>query len=228
MRSSWLAALVLVACATPLPSAEPLGEGPLAKAEAKERARAEAEGDAGSVVAQKPSGKPKPAEPKPDAAPPPTAVASATAPTDAGTPPAAKDAGAAPAPATDLAGEYVGSDVSRYKLGGMERDEKDDKARTRVAVPAPGEVAFTFLDSGTGKEICTLKATLAGKTATLTAGQKCWGTDDASMSGTLTKGSATFKDKSLVLDADFDLAVGGGGGFAMTGTLGYHFEGTRK
>lgn len=228
MRSSWLAALWVIACAAPLPSAEPLGEGPLAKAEAKERAKAEAQGDAGAkIAAAEPKEKPKPPESKPDAAPPPTALASAAPPGDAGAQPASTDAGAAAAPAVELAGEYVGSDVSKYKLGGMDREEKDDKARTRVTAPAAGEVAFTFLDSGTGKDICTLKATLSGKTATLSAGQKCWGTDDASMSGTLTKGTATFKDKSLVLDADFDLSVGSGG-FQMSGTLGYHFEGTKK
>ena len=125
------------------------------------------------------------------------------------------------------AGEYIGSDTSTYKMDGMERAENDDKARTRVEGCGP-EISVIFVDSGSGKDICSLKAKTVGKTATFSAGQKCWGSDGPGMSGTLTRGTATFEDKKLVVDADFDIQVGGGSEFAMSGSLHYRFEGTRK
>jgi len=235
MRSNWLLLLALVACSCglALPSAEPLGTGPLARAEAVERANAEAQAEAKAKAAEPDAGKvARPAD-HPDAgASEPVASAegaevSGAVASDGGASSSAEDAGKAPSAKIVYVGEYVGSDVSTFKVGGMDREEKDDKARTRVAVPGPGELAFTFIDSSNGKDICTLTASVSGKKATLTPGQKCWGGDGEAMSGTLTRGTATFDDKKLVIDSDFDLEVGSGE-FRMSGTLGYRFEGTRK
>jgi len=218
----WLA----VACAPALPSTTPLGEGPLVKAEAALRAKQD---KAKSAEAKKPEAGEAPPPPVAEAPPPPKAPeppppapnAEGKKPEPAGKTPAGKK----PAVAVIYAGEYIGSDTSSYKMGGMDRDEKDDKARTRVEGSGP-DISVIFIDSGSGKDICTLKAQMTGKTGSFAAGQKCWG-DGPGMSGTLTRGTASFDDKKLVVDADFDLEVGQGD-MKMSGKLKYHFEGTRK
>ena len=48
------------------------------------------------------------------------------------------------------------------------------------------------------------------------------------MCGPLPRGTATCEDKKLVVDADFEFQVGGGTEAAMSGSLHYRFEGTRK
>ncbi|MBI3206512.1 MAG: hypothetical protein HYZ29_33555 [Myxococcales bacterium] len=223
--SLWLVPWLALACAAQLPSATPLGEGPLAKAEALAAAKAlaareaKAKGKPGPPVTPPP---PAPVAPPP-VAPPPSATAEAPKPGA----PAPKSPGAKPTAVVVYAGEYVGSDTSVYKMAGTERSEKDDKARTRVD-GSGAEIAVSFIDSGTGKDICTLKAKTNGKTASFTAGQKCWGNDGPGMTGTLTQGTATFEDKKLTIDADFDIEVGGGESFSMSGKLHYHFEGARK
>lgn len=223
----WLA----LACAPRLPSTTPLGEGPLAKAEASAKAKAEkareakAQGGGEAAKAEAPAPEaPPPAPESPAAPPPPAAKAEAAKPEPAAGKPAA---GKKPAVVVVYAGEYTGSDSSTYKMGGTERTEKDDKARTRVEGAGP-EISVTFVDSGNGKDICTLKAQMNGKTGSFAAGQKCWGSDGPGMSGTLTRGSVTFEDKKLVVDADFDIQIGGEGDFKMSGQLHYRFEGVRK
>lgn len=225
-------ALLLASCATALPSATPLGEGPLVKAEAAARAR-EAKAapkktaSAGSARAPAPADAPAPAP-----APSPAGPTPAPAPTAEAPKPDGKEAGkpAAPAPGKkpviDYAGEYVGFDESTYKIEGNEHSQKDDKARTRVELGKDGQLAITFVDSSTGKDICTLKATPNGKTATLAAGQKCW-EEGGAMSGTLTRGTATFDGKKLTIDADFDLLMGPPDR-RMSGQLHYRFEGSKK
>lgn len=234
MRASslWLIPWLALACAPRLPSTTPLGEGPLARAESQSLAKQAAELEA---KAKKESGSGAPDAPPPETpdAPSPETPAPPPPPKTAGeTPPpepagAKAPAGKKPATAVVYAGEYVGSDTSTYKMEGMERDEKDDKARTRVEGAGP-DISVTFIDSGSGKDICTLKAQMTGKTGSFAAGQKCWGSDGPGMTGTLTRGSASFEDKKLVIDADFDIQVGGEGDFKMSGKLHYHFEGTRK
>ncbi len=224
----WLLPWLALACAPQLPSTAPLGDGPQVKAESllrEEQDKALAAKAKKAPAAEAPPPE-TPAEPPPEApaAPPPTAAGETPKPEPAGgkAPPGKK-----PSAAVVYAGEYVGSDTSTYKMEGMARDEKDDKARTRVEGAGP-DISVTFIDSGSGKDICTLKAQMTGKTGSFAAGQKCWGSDGPGMTGTLTRGSAKFEDKKLVIEADFDLQVGGEGDFKMSGTLHYHFEGTRK
>ncbi|MBK7586421.1 MAG: hypothetical protein IPI67_40310 [Myxococcales bacterium] len=222
----WLAPWLLFACAPALPSETPLGEGPLAKAEHAAREKSEqanlAKADSRSAEVE-PSAA---AESPPDTEtppPPPTAAPTAEAPPVAGEKP---QPGKKPTLVVVYAGEYVGSDTSTYKFSGAERSEKDDKAKTRVSGAGP-EISVTFIDSGNGSDICTLKAQMTGKTGSFAAGQKCWGTDGPG-TGTLTRGSAQFDDKKLIIDADFQLQMGGEGDANVSGQLHYRFEGTRK
>lgn len=226
----WLIPWLALACAPALPSTTPLGEGPMVKSEqalvAKEdKARAAKAKTASAPGAQTPAepAAPPSAPPEEPAAPPPDKpVAEAPKPEPAGAKP---QPGKKPGAVVVYAGEYVGSDTSTYKLDGRENAEKDDKARTKVDGTGP-DINVTFIDSGSGKDICTLKAKMNGKTGSFAAGQKCWG-DGPGMSGTLTKGTIAFDDKKLTIDANFDIQVGEGN-FRMSGQLHYHFEGTRK
>jgi hypothetical protein len=199
----------------------------LAEQEAKSRPAKAAGGKAAAAPAVPSASPDAPAEP--DDAPPAHADASGKPGVAAkGQEPGAekKPAGRTSGGAVIYAGEYVGSDTSSYDLGGVKREDKDDKAKTRVDGAGP-EVAVTFVDSGNGKDICTLKARMKGKSGTFAAGQKCWANDAGGMSGKLTAGSLTFDDKKLVIDADFDIEIGGGEQ-QLSGSLHYHFEGTRK
>lgn len=229
MRPVWvvIATLVLLACAPVLPSETPLGEGPLAKKEAEARAKAEKARDASAKLSGRSSESaetPPPVEPPPSVEPPPASTGASAEPPKPETP-GKKEPGKKPALVVVYAGEYVGSDTSAYKMQGNERSEKDDKARTRIEGTAP-EISVTFIDSGNGKDICTLKGKTNGKNVSFAAGQKCWG-DGPGMSGTLTQGSAKFEDKKVTIDMDFDLVIGEGD-MRMTGSLHYHFEGTRN
>ncbi len=225
LRVAWaLVATLAAACAANLPSTTPLGEGPMVGAEALALSNSIA--DAGKAFALRPdAGRPAPAGTSSSTAEAPPALdggAASVASADSGTKPVKSDAGgAAPTATITYAGEYLGSDDSNYDLDGNASSEHDDKARTRVEVRSSGELAFTFVSSSDGTDICTLTATAKGKDATFGAGQACWATPGGG--GKLTKGSAHFEGKKLVIDADFDLTAG-----PMTGSLSYHFDGTRQ
>jgi hypothetical protein len=214
-----------VACATNLPTTTPLGEGPMVAAEAK-LAKMSADGgkpEAATVASAEPEAPPE-APPPSEPEPPPIADASApvVVTTDAGGKPGKSDAGAAASGIT-YAGEYIGSDDTKTKVAGAERNEHDDKAKTRVEVRPNGELAFTFVSSSDGTDICTLIATAKGKDATFAAGQPCWAGGGSNASGKLTKGSAKFDGKKLTIDMEFDLQIG-----PVSGTLVYRFVGNRK
>jgi hypothetical protein len=212
------------ACSASLPVETPLGEGPMVAAEAK---LAKMSVDAGKPdVVQDKAGDNPPAAPE---TPTPPVVASApdasapepvAASSDAGSKPG-KDAGPSAAAST-YAGEYIGSDDTNTTIAGQTQTEHDDKAKTRVEARSSGELAFTFVSSSDGTDICTLTATVKGKDATFKAGQPCWATGGGA-SGKLTKGSAKFDGKKVSIDMAFDLSIG-----PATGTLTYRFTGTRK
>jgi hypothetical protein len=226
-----LSCVLAFGCAPALPSAMPLGEGPLAKAETAAREKAEQDADAKKKhdVATTASAK-SAAAPAPSAPPAPTAKPAADKPEPPKPETAEKaDSGKAPAGAKIVyAGEYVGSDVTQTKMMGHEDSQKDDKARTRVDVASNGELDVTFIDSSNGKDICTLHAKPNGKKATFAPGQKCWGNDAGEGGGTLTKGFAEFQDKTLIVETDFDLEIPGPDDASLSGTIHYRFEGTRK
>ncbi len=129
-----------------------------------------------------------------------------------------------------LTGDYLGEDVATYHIESLpDRTERDPKARLTVTSPREPSLAFVLVDSSNGKEICTLNGTAGESGATIAKGQKCFeqSGSDASASATVTSGTATVDKTKLVLDLemDFEMEVSD---HQLKGTLGYHFEGTRR
>lgn len=218
-----LAFATAAACSASLPTDKPLGEGPMVAAEAK-LAKAKPDSGKPDVGQGEPGDNPEtPVEPTPPvvASEPDASVAEpVAAATDAGAKPV-KDAGPSAAAIT-YAGEYIGSDDTNTSIAGQTQSEHDDKAKTRVEVRPSGELAFTFVSSSDGTDICTLTATAKGKDATFPAGQPCWATGGGA-SGKLKKGTAKFDGKKVTIDMSFDISIG-----PATGSLTYKFTGTRK
>ncbi len=230
--------LIAQSCAGPLPSTAPLGLGPLAKAEAVEREKREAEreaalasGDAGADAAG----------PKAPGAASGTASGAGGADPGAGSDAGAATAAAAAEAGTDtsdkapaakavFAGVYVGEDTSLFKLSGLpDRSEADSNAKTRVEDRADGNVNIIPVDSSNGKDICTLEAVVKDKTKKLfeiKRGQSCFEPEQGGMSGTIRKGSAKFDGDKLTFDVVLALEINTPS-TQLTGTLEYHFEGTR-
>jgi hypothetical protein len=214
-----------VACSPALPSAEPLGSGPLADlGDAAPVAKTSSDA---SAEAQAPSVEPPPPEA-------PAAVASS----DAGAAPDAsptsepsgtKDGGAsAPAATASVAGEYLGWDTTTYKVANLpETPQKDTNARTRVVKGAGDAIEIVIVSSSDGKDLCSLKGKLKAGNVTLDKGQHCFEEGGGMMTATLRKGTGKFSGKQLVLDMEFDLEVDTGQD-RMKGEIIYHFEGTRK
>jgi hypothetical protein len=134
------------------------------------------------------------------------------------------------ATAAAFVGDYTGEDVSTYRIESMpDRTEKDPKARLTVTSSSDTALAFELVDSSNGKEICTLKGTLAEGTATIGKGQKCFeqNGEDASAAATVITGTATVDKTRLVFDLDmsFSMEIADR---KLGGSLAYHFDGTRK
>jgi hypothetical protein len=157
-----------------------------------------------------------------DAGPPPdAAVAEKPAATDAGAAPAS-DAGSA----AKWAGEYVGSDLTTTRFEGMpERVQPDDKARTRVEEPKPGQVVLIVVDSSNGSPLCSLNADATGSTATIHADQSCFGSEG--MTATVVEGQAKLEGDRLVFDVQITVEVDAGD-VSMDGEIAYHFDGKRR
>ncbi len=228
--------LVAQSCAGPLPSTAPLGLGPLAKAEAAEREKREAEREAalasGGSGSDASTPKPPGASGKSASG---TGSSDAGAATDAGAKTAAAEAGAdtpdkAPAGKVVFAGVYVGEDTSLFKLSGLpDRSEADSNAKTRVEDRADGNVNIIPVDSSNGKDICSLEAVVKDKAKKLfeiKRGQRCFEPEQGGMSGTIRKGSAKFDGDKLTFDVVLALEINTAG-TQLTGSLDYHFEGTR-
>ncbi len=169
-------------------------------------------------------------------APPPSPTrgpsAAADAPVDAGAPVAAATAGDGGVVAVTWAGEYFGNDrLTRHFEGEPDDVELDDKAHTRVEVPAPNALLVSIVNSASGDVICALHATAEGATATLDAGQSCFG--DEGSTATVTDGRVTLSGDRLVLDFSGTVVASTGD---EDGTdddtiefhLDYHFDGRRR
>lgn len=232
-----LATLLAAACAPALPSEKPLGVGPLALAEAGRLEKLEAEREARKKSARgaAQSDAPPPARPSAKRETPGDDEPKKTDAEEPKNEPGDKaEAGKKPdkaAAALKWAGLYVGSDTSVFKLPGVpERPQPDPNAKTRVEDKADGSVDLIAIDSSNGKDICTLNATPKGKDRKvfdITRGQKCFEGDDGAMSGTITKGTARFDGKKLVIDMSLDIEAGPEE-MRMKGKLEYHFEGTKQ
>ncbi len=172
-------------------------------------------------------------EPKPAAPPPPRAAsAPAEAPVDAGAPAPSATAGDAGTAAVAWAGEYYGSDrLTRHFEGEPDDVELDDKAHTRVEQTAPNALVVSVVNSASGEVICALHATPLGATATLDAGQSCFG--DEGSTATVTEGRVTLTGDRLVLDfkGTVEASTGDDDGTdddTIEFHLDYHFDGRRR
>lgn len=222
-RQRWLKVALVAyapACATSLPSETPLGSGPLAGASA---------GASQSAAAPAP----------PDASTTEERVAAASAadasgaqsePADAGTSTAERgpEAGAAEAGVrAAIAGTYAGKDRAIIRMSGKpEQTEDDPKARITVAEQGSDAVGITLINSADGTPICTLKAKLQGDRGEVTPGQPCFASGPG-VKSVVQRGSATFAGKRLTVDLLIEMSVSAAGQSA-TGTIDYHFEGTRQ
>ena len=132
--------------------------------------------------------------------------------------------------AAAFVGDYTGEDVSTYRLEGLpDREERDPNAKITAKSKNDTEVNFVLVDSSNGKDICTLTSEIHDNVATIAAGQKCFEQDDAdtTASATVTKGTATLDGTKLTFDLEMDFGMSAEGR-DLSGTLGYHFQGSRK
>jgi hypothetical protein len=214
----WLLWSFIAACSAPLPSTRPLGEGPLAE-------------DGGMRVAAAPVSDAKAADAaaaeKPPAQAPPDAAADYESAAEAGagaeSADAAVDAGAAP----NVAGEYVGYDISTFRLQGLpESRERDDNSRALVEEAGDG-LTFIFPDSSTGEEICRLSTTKpAAGVSKFRPGDTCT-SESGGMKMRVVEGKAQFDGERLVIDLKLEVEASAGSE-SVSGELVYHFEGQRK
>jgi len=213
------------ACATALPSETPLGKGPLARASAS----VSAAGAAPAVDAGPPEPSPAPeatAELLPptkdagssDAGP---ATASAAPSMDAGAVLAAASTGAA------FVGSYLGKDRALVRLSGKpDQTEDDPKARINIAERGTDAIGITLVNSADGSPICTLNARVEKSRAEVAPGQPCFASGPSAQSNVM-QGSASIAGKRLTLDLRIEMRVTANGQLA-TGSIDYHFEGTRQ
>lgn len=216
----------ILGCEHPLPSAVPLGTGPLAgepvsvSAAPRQNLGAitrqdEPDSDDSTDDSDKPA-----QEDKKQEAP---NVSDAKKP--ASTDEKAADAGthAKPeiqAPKTEVAGRYEGNDVTIIRWDGApEQREDDPNAKTDVAETKQG-VDITIVNSRTLEPICTLHASRSGSQAVLDSGQPCFGFS-------VQNGTGTFASKRLRFEMQLE-----GDGQTDQGkrhaTVEYRFEGERK
>lgn len=171
-------------------------------------------------------------ESKPTTSPPPHVFSAPEAPMDAGAPPspvAVADGGVAPAA---WAGEYFGSDrLTRHFEGEPDNVELDDKAHTRVEATTASALLISIVNSASGELICALHATAQGASATVDAGQSCFG--DEGSTATVTDGRVTLAGDRLVLDFSGTVVANTGDDDdteddAVEFHLDYHFDGRRR
>ncbi len=169
---------------------------------------------------------------KPSSPPPahsaPTTVAEA--PVDAGAPDASalpQDGGAA---AVAWAGDYYGSDrLVRHFDGEPDDVELDDKAHTRVEQTGPNVLVVSIINSASEEVICALHATAQGASASLDAGQSCFGDDGST--ATVTDGHVSLTGDRLVLDFNGKVVENDGDdddGDSLEFRQDYHFDGKRR
>jgi hypothetical protein len=225
VRPALLLTLALVGCTRAEPKPQPLGLGPLAVAEHAELAAL----DGGTPVRSNPPGKgtsPSDAgvvrSPAPQPSNLPERTLDASLPIDGGL----TTDGAAPS-LEGWVGLYRGSDTTKSWFPPVPpREVTDPNAQTRVETENATTLRLVLVDSSTGNDICSLKATVATSEATVQEGQTCFGSEDSGQSARIRSGKARRVDRELTLDLllyaevdDEDPPV--------HGTLEYHFVGKR-
>jgi hypothetical protein len=225
-RGVALASLLVVGCATPMPSTQPLGRGIVPttadtpRPEKKRRDRvAHAETHHHNAANT------------PDGGAPPAIAKEATASESGDSKGKEKPTAAAPqaANAQAFAGAYSGDDVATYHLEGLpDRVEKDPNAKLTVNTTDAHSLTFVLIDSSNGSDICSLSGKITDTGTTIDPGQKCFeqSGDDSSTSATVTEGTATVDGNRLVfeMNLDFSMSIGDR---ELTGTLQYRFQGKR-
>lgn len=235
----WMAALVALAHCSPAPSTVPLGEGPLAVAEAErnaearalERERLFAEARAGaSKEPDRPAPPPLEAPAKPKTPGAKTGSGSHAKTNDHAT----ADGGAPSGPGGVAAflGDYRGEDSSVYVLEGLpDRTETDPNAHTRVDEDDHDHdhVGIALVDSSNGKDICVLRAEVKGTRAIIEPGLPCFeqSTPNVDVGAKVESGTATIEGDRLVVDMALSMEMQFGDR-STQGTLRYHFAGTRQ
>jgi hypothetical protein len=158
------------------------------------------------------------------------AVASDAAPLDAGAAVTKAAAEAGPSPdagaRSAFAGSYQGKDRAIIRVPGKpEQREDDPKARITVAEQGGDTIGITLINSADGTPICTLNAKVRADSAEVAAGQSCFG--GPGMSSTVQRGSAKLAGARLTVELFIEMRLPVAGQNA-TGSIDYHFEGTRQ
>ncbi len=126
----------------------------------------------------------------------------------------------------EVGGRVRGERSTTTRFEGMpERVQPDDKARTRVEEPKPGEVVLVVVDSSNGNPLCSLNADATGGKATIRADQSCFASEG--MTATVVEGDAKLDGDRLVFDVQIAVEVDAGD-ISMDGEIAYHFDGKRR
>ncbi len=122
-------------------------------------------------------------------------------------------------------GLYAGKDVAIYRMSGdPDREEKDDKAKIRIAKPAAGSVRIILVNSADGSDLCELVARVEGNAAILESAQPCFTPEGEEE---LTSGRAVVVGDRLEMDAEWTLSVKLPDQ-ELDGELSYSFKGERQ
>lgn len=218
-----LALLCLLGCTHSDPQPRPLGLGPLAQREHADRERVI---DAGAPRTQTSSARAAVAGDAAPREPPAPHAAAGPRPTEV---PPAPDAGTLADAGTvaieSWVGLYRGRDTTKTVFYPMPPHEAPDpNAQTKVEVEGQSVLRFVLIDSSTGDDICTLRATPRGAEATGFEEQSCFVSEDSGQSALVRSGSAKLSNTELTLDLFLDAEIQSDEE-TMRGTIEYHFVG---
>lgn len=145
---------------------------------------------------------------------------------DPGKEAAGKDA-AGKTPPVRFAGMYSGEDIAVYRLTGYpDQEQRDDKAKIRIAETGQGSVSITLINSADGTDLCELVARVEGNAALIETAQPCFtSADEGSLQAELTSGRAVLDGDQLRMDAEGTLSLPEQ---ELDGDLTYSFEGERQ
>jgi hypothetical protein len=103
----------------------------------------------------------------------------------------------------------------------------DPNAQTRVEVEDHATIRLVLIDSSTGDDICSLRATATATDATVLEGQTCFGSEDSDQRAQIRSGKAHRTEQELTLELLLDAEADGDQGSPVQGTVEYHFVGSR-
>lgn len=222
--------LLWLSCTHPENRPQPLGLGPLALAEQKTRIFGASQAlkiQTTDTVKEEKTETLDETKPQAEPTAPPTTVAK-TPTTNENV--SLADASVTPPLTTidDWLGFYQGSDVTRYVMEGQpDRNYDDPNAKIRVERGKENSVAFVFVDSSNGQDLCTLRGDVVGNEATLPPGQRCFIDPDEGMTVSSQPGSAKRDGNKLVLNVVLETTLELEEA-STSGRIEYEFEGVRR